>query len=71
MTQLLPPTLDELIACAEREVRFRQHVYPRRVAKRQMTQEKADRELELMEEIARRLHELREPARDQQAPEQP
>lgn len=60
MSQLLPPTLDELIACAEREVRYREHVYPRRVAKRQMSPEKADRELEMMKAIASRLHALRE-----------
>jgi hypothetical protein len=48
---LFPPTIDELVACAEREVRLREYVYPRRVAQRRMTQEKADKEIALMKAI--------------------
>jgi uncharacterized membrane protein len=59
MADLFPPTLDELVACAEREVRFREYVYPRRVAAKRMTQEKAEKEIALMlaivEELRRRV----------------
>jgi hypothetical protein len=55
---LFPPTIAELVACAEREVRFREYVYPRRVAAGRMTQEKAEKEIALMlaivEELRRR-----------------
>lgn len=44
-----------LLKCAQREVAMRQRVYPKRVASGKMTQEKADSEVEAMEEIARRL----------------
>lgn len=38
--------------CAEREVKQRQWVYPRRVASGKMTQALADRQIALMEAIA-------------------
>lgn len=44
-------TTQELIACADREIRFRQRVYPRRVADGRMTQAKADHEIACMEQI--------------------
>jgi hypothetical protein len=52
MPDLLAPTLDELIAEAEREIRLRRRVYPRRIEKHLMTQDKADRGLELMAAIS-------------------
>lgn len=55
MPDLFPPSLDDLIACADREVGYRKHVYPRRVAAKQMTQELADREIARMTAIAERL----------------
>lgn len=55
MTDLFPPTLDDLIACAEREVVYRTRVYPRRVAARQMSRDLAERELGRMRAIALRL----------------
>lgn len=38
--------------CARREEKYRRRVYPRLVAFGSMSQEKADREIELMNEIA-------------------
>lgn len=35
----------ELLACVDREIGFRAHVYPRRVAAGKMTQDLANREL--------------------------
>jgi hypothetical protein len=32
MTELFPPSLDDMIKCVEREILFRQVVYPRRIA---------------------------------------
>jgi hypothetical protein len=45
-------TDDDKRAAAEREVKWRKRVYPRRVADRRMTQEQADREIAIMEAIA-------------------
>jgi hypothetical protein len=55
MAELFPPSLVELVACAEREVRFREFVYPRRVATRKMTPEKAEKEIALMKAIVEEL----------------
>lgn len=52
MTDARPFTHRELAACAEREIRFRQRVYPRLVGERRMTQAKADLEIAMMVEIA-------------------
>lgn len=41
----------EKLKCAERELKLRLHFYPRYVAKRRMTQEEADQEIKLMQEI--------------------
>jgi hypothetical protein len=51
-------TLLELIACAEREVRVRQRVYPGRVYTGRMSQREADRQLAMMQAIAAKLREL-------------
>lgn len=40
--------LRELQKCCERELGFRRHVYPRRIADGKMTQKKADTEIGLM-----------------------
>jgi hypothetical protein len=58
MPDLFPPTLDELIACADREVRYREKVYPRMIANGRMTQRRADREITLMREIAAELRNM-------------
>jgi hypothetical protein len=55
MAELFPPQLDDLIAAAEREVRFREYVYPRRIAQKRMTPEKAEREIALMRAIVEEL----------------
>lgn len=58
MPDLLPITLSEEIACVERELRLRMRVYPRFVANKRMTKEKADREIELMRSVVDRLKAL-------------
>jgi hypothetical protein len=52
MSDLFSIGHDEMIACAEREVRMRRRVYPSRVANGSMSQEKANREIAVMEQIA-------------------
>ncbi len=42
----------ELVECAEREIRQRQYVYPRRVESGKMTKQKMDHEIRCMEQIA-------------------
>lgn len=59
MAELFPPTLDDMIACARKEVRQRLFVYPRRVALRKMTAHTADREIALMQAIVSTLEKLR------------
>lgn len=58
MPDLLPVTLSEEIYCVERELKLRERVYPRFVANKRMTQERADREIELMRSVLRRLKSL-------------
>jgi len=52
-------TLDDMLACAEREVGMRERVYPKRVADGKMRQDDADRELARMKAIYRTLFGLR------------
>jgi hypothetical protein len=61
MTELFAPTLDEVIASVEREIRYRERVYPRLVFNRKMTQAKADREIEMMRACKATLEGLRRP----------
>ena len=42
---------EEKIAALEREIAMRRRVYPNRVAEKKMTQQKADYELRVMEQI--------------------
>lgn len=56
---LFPPSIDDQIACAERELGYRRHVYPRRVAAKQMTQDLADREMSRMEAILATLQRVK------------
>lgn len=56
MTDLFPDapkavSIDDQIACAEREIGFRRHVYTRRIAAGQMTPQLAAREIAKMEAI--------------------
>lgn len=55
MSELFPPSLDEMIHCASRELSYRARVYPRRVAAGVMTQDLADREITRMRAILERL----------------
>lgn len=48
-------TTEDMLACAKREVRQRQHVYPRLVELGTMTQAQADRETRTMQAIANKL----------------
>lgn len=57
-------TLNDLIACAQREHALRLRVYPRWVFARRMSQEDADRELACMQAIVVTLVRLREGADD-------
>lgn len=59
MADLLPISLSDQIACIERELRMREHVYPRRVAAKRMIQATADRELEWMRAVLATLRGLR------------
>lgn len=49
-----PPTWtnEQKLACVEREIALRRRVYPTRVANKRMTQQLADRQISMMEEIA-------------------
>lgn len=55
----------QMIECARRELRMRESVYPDRVAKRRMTQAKADHEIAAMRAILRDL-EARYPEAERQ-----
>ena len=46
-----PVPIEAQIACVQREIRMREHVYPRRVAEQKMTQALADRELSTMRAV--------------------
>lgn len=48
----MPFTYAELLACAERETKYRHRVYELLVDQRTMSRRTADREIALMEEIA-------------------
>jgi len=56
----MPFTYSELLACAERETKYRHRVYERLVDQRTMSRRTADREIALMEEIAAILRALDE-----------
>lgn len=49
-------TTEDMLACARREVRQRQRVYPRLVEMGNMAQSEADRETRTMQAIAEKLH---------------
>lgn len=58
-------SLSDQIACVRREVGMRERVYPRWIAAGNMTQAKADREIEAMKAVLAtlvRLQEQREPS---------
>ena len=51
-------TLEEQLACVEREVRLRKRVYPRLVAQGKMDQYQAARELRTMQDVLQTLQGL-------------
>jgi len=53
-------TFTETRDCTLRELKYRRHVYPRRVAELKMTQALADREISTMAAIAEYFAELAE-----------
>ena len=57
----------ELVKCAERELKMRCAVYPKRVNQNAMTQEKATEEIAMMREIAAHLREEAEKEKGQGA----
>lgn len=52
MPQFFPPTLQDMVREVEREVALRIRVYRRRVDEGKMTQEKADRGIEVMSSVS-------------------
>lgn len=56
-------TLDQQIACVQREIKMRERVYPRFVATKKMTQEAADREIATMIDVQTTLLALQELAK--------
>jgi len=51
--------LNAQIACVEREIKMREHVYSRRVQNKKMSQEKADYELQVMRAVLKTLQEIK------------
>jgi hypothetical protein len=60
MPELFAPTLDDEIACVEREIVMRKRVYPDRVSRGLMQRAKAEREIETMKAVANRLNRIRD-----------
>ena len=54
-------TLEDQIACIERELGYRRSVYARRVADQKMSQALSDREISRMEAVLATLKALRAP----------
>lgn len=61
-TTLTVDDLDALVACAAREAKLREAVYPKFVRTGRMTPDKADQEIRHMEAIAAILRHLRDRA---------
>jgi hypothetical protein len=60
MAQLLSVSREEMVAEVEREIRLRRRVYPNFVRTRKLSQQRADRQIEIMEAIVRLLLERQE-----------
>jgi hypothetical protein len=52
--------IDAQIACVEREIRFREHVYPRRVEANKMTEKQAREQIALMQAVLATLRKVNE-----------
>lgn len=55
MSELFDPPLPEMIREVEREITLRRAVYPGLVARKKLTQVRADRQIALMEAVRRNL----------------
>ena len=53
--RVLEINIDEMIKCVEREIGMRQRVYPKWVAMKKMSQEKADLEIRTMTAVLDQL----------------
>ena len=51
-------TPTEMLLCAEREVRFRERVYPRLVERKKMSLPQSDYEIRMMESIAEHFRKI-------------
>lgn len=60
MTDLFPVTLDEMISEVEREIAQRVKVYDRQVGKGRLKAETAERRLDIMRAVRRKLLEVKE-----------
>lgn len=63
MTDLLPISLEDQIACVKRELRLRTITYPKWVAAKRLRQDAADREIAVMTAVLETLQMLREQQR--------
>ena len=55
MSDLFPPTLQDMITEVEREIAARENIYPRLVADGRATQEKVDRQMARMRAVLANL----------------
>lgn len=55
MSDLFPPTVSEMVSELKRELAMRTVVYPNLIARKRLTQFKADRQIKVMEAIIERL----------------
>jgi len=69
MNELLPPTIDDLIRCVERELMRRKRYYPARMKSHRLKPAEAERELILMREVLATLQRLAKPAGRQPEPQ--
>lgn len=60
MNGLFPISLEEQIAEVERELRLREHVYPRFIESKKMRQEKADKCMAAMRAVLSTLQSIKE-----------
>lgn len=54
-------TLEDEIACVQREIRKRLEVYPKLVRRGTMTEDKAQHEIAVMTQVLKRLEAIRQP----------
>lgn len=55
MSDLLPITIDDQLACVERELALRRRIYLDLIHKRKMTAQRADHEIACMEAVLKTL----------------